>query len=122
MAREKSTWLAELFSIELKFTTDPLSNCFSNNIKTKFLKLDDIKKQMFIKENPIVPSKTTCCICGFILGTEACGEHQRWYNFIAEMEYLFLRNIYSEIDLEKMEKKIFVTTTAALKNLLNSYQ
>ena len=60
---------------------------------------------MFIKENPIVPSKTTCCICGFILGTEACGEHQRWYNFIAEMEYLFLRNIYSEIDLEKMEKK-----------------
>ena len=44
---------------------------------------------MFIKENPIVPSKTTCCICEFLLDTEACGEHQRWCNFIVEMEYLF---------------------------------
>ena len=75
LAREKSTWLAELFSVELKFTTDTLNNWFSNTIKTKFLKLDDIKKQMFIKENLIVSSKTTCCICGFLLDTEACGEH-----------------------------------------------
>ena len=118
MASEKSTSLAEIISVELKFTIDTFNNWFSNTIKRKFLELDDIKKQVFIKENRIVPSKTTCCICGFLLDTEACEEHQRWYDFIPEMEYLFLRNIYSEKDLEK----IFVTTTAALKNLLNSYQ
>ena len=61
-AREKSTSLSELFSIELKFTIDPLNNWFSNNVKPKFLELNDIKKQIFIKENPAVPSKTTCCI------------------------------------------------------------
>ena len=60
---------------------------------------------MFIKEHTIVPSKTNCCICGILLDTEACGEHQRWYDFIIEMESLFLRNIYSEKDLEKMEIK-----------------
>ena len=102
---EKSTSLAELFSLELKFIIDTLNNWFSNTIKTKFLELDNIKKQMFIKENCIVPSKTTCCICGFLVDTEACGEHQRWYDFIVEMEYLFLRNIYSEKDVEKMEIK-----------------
>ena len=105
MAREKSTSLTELFSGELKFAIDTLNNWFSNTIKTKFLDLDDIKKQRFIKENPIVPSKTTCCICGFSLGTEACQEHQQWYNFIVEVEYLFLRNIYSEKDLKNGYKK-----------------
>ena len=33
--REKSTSLAELFSIELKFTIDTLNNWFSNTIKLK---------------------------------------------------------------------------------------
>lgn len=103
LAREKSTSLAELFSVELKFTIDTLSSWFSNTFEPKFLELDDIRKQMFIKENPIVPFKTTCCICGFLLDTEACEEHQRWYDFIVEMEHLFIRNIYSDKDLEKME-------------------
>ena len=58
LAREKSTSLAELFSVELKFTIDTLNSCFSNTIKAKFLDLDDIKKQVFIKENPFVPSKS----------------------------------------------------------------
>ena len=118
LACEKSTLLTELFSVELKFNIDTLNNWFLNTIKTKFLESDDNKKQMFIKENHIVPSESTCCICGFLLDAETCGEHQRWYDFIVEMEYLFLRNIYSEKDLQK----IFVTTAAALENLLNSYQ
>ena len=81
LEREKSTSLAELFSIELKFTTDTLSSWFSDIFEPKFLELDDIRKQMFIKENPMVPFKTTCCICGFLPDTEVCGEHQRWYDF-----------------------------------------
>ena len=122
LASEKSTSLTELFSVELKFTIDTLNNWFLNAIKAKFLELHDIKKQMFIKEIPIVPSETVCCICGFLLDTEACGEHQRWYDFIVEMEHLYIRNIYSNKDLEKMEIKVFVTTTDALKNLLTSYR
>ena len=82
LAHEKSTSLSELFSVELKFTIDPLNNWFSNTIKPKFLELNDIKKQLFIKENPAVPSKITCCIRGFLLDTDACGEHKMWYDFI----------------------------------------
>ena len=77
LVRQKFTSLAELFSVELKFTIDTLNNWFSNTINPKFLELNDIKNQMVIKGNPIVPSKTTCCICELLLDTEACREHQR---------------------------------------------
>lgn len=82
LAREKSTWLAELFFVELKSTADALYNWFTNMIKAKFHELNDFKKQLFIKENPIVPSKTACCICGFLLDIEAEGEHLQWYDFV----------------------------------------
>ena len=44
LAHEKSTSLAELFSIELKFTIDTLNAWFSNTIKSKLFYLNDIKK------------------------------------------------------------------------------
>ena len=44
LAPKKSTSLAELFPVELKFIIDILSNLFRNTIKTKFLELSDIKK------------------------------------------------------------------------------
>ena len=103
LAREKSTFLAELFSVELKFTMDVLNDWFSDTIKPKFLDVNDIKKQIFVKENPTIPSKTTCSICGFLLDVQARGEHKRWYDFIIECEYLFLRNIYNHTDLQKMK-------------------
>ena len=104
LAREKSTSLAELFSAELKFTIDTLNDWFSNVIKPKFFELNDIKQQIFIKENPIVPSKTTCSICGFLLDVKADSEeHKNWYDFIIECEHLFLRNIYSSTDLKEMD-------------------
>ena len=77
LAREKSTSLAELFSVELKCTIDALDNCFSNTIKPKVLELNDIKKQIFLKENPILSSKTTCSLCGFLLDVQADSEHKR---------------------------------------------
>ena len=103
LAREKSTSLTELFSVELKFTIDTLNDWFSNTIKSKFLNVNYIKKQIFIKENPIVPSKTIFSICGFLLDVHARGEHKQWYDFIVECEHLFLRNIYSDADLQKMK-------------------
>ena len=72
----------------------------------------DIKKQTFIKEYPLVPSKTTCYICGFLLHVKACGEHNRWYDFIVERGNLFIRNIYTEDELKQMEN---------VKNTCNYY-
>ena len=61
------------------------------------------KKKNLIKENPIVSSKTVCSICGFLLDVHATGKHKRLYDFIAECEHLFLRNIYCNTDLQEMK-------------------
>ena len=73
LAREKSTSLAEIFSVELKFTVDTLNEWFSRIIKTKFFELDDIKTQINLKENPVDQSKTICSICGFLLNVDGEG-------------------------------------------------
>ena len=91
LACEKSTSLAELFSVELKFTVVALNHWFSRIIKPKFFDLDDNKKQIFVKENPIDQSKTMCSICGFSLNVESDG----WFDFVVKCEHLFLRNIYN---------------------------
>lgn len=45
LAREKSTSLAELFLVELKFAVDTLNDWFSHTIKPKFFELNDIKNK-----------------------------------------------------------------------------
>ena len=112
LTREKSSSLSELFSVELKFTIDTLNKSFSTIIKPKFLQKPGIKKQTFNKENLLISSKTGCYIYGISLDTEACGEHDRWFDFIVETEHLFIRNIYTEDDLEQMEN---------VKNTCNYY-
>ena len=42
LAREKSTSLSELFSVELNFTTDTLNKWFKSVFKSKFLELNEI--------------------------------------------------------------------------------
>ena len=91
LAREKSTSLTELFSVELKFTVNTLNEWFSRIIKLKFFELDDIKKQTFLKENPLDQSKTICSICGFLMNVDGEG----WSDFVLKCEHLFLRNIYT---------------------------
>ena len=73
LACEKSFSLAELFSVELKFTVHTLNAWFSNITKPKCFELDDIKKQIFLKKNPIDQSKTICSICGFLLNVDGEG-------------------------------------------------
>ena len=91
LAREKSTSLAEIFSVELKFTVDTLNDWFSNTIKPTFLELNDIKKQIFTMGNRAVCAKTICSISSFLLDVEEEG----WYDFIVKREHLFFRNIYT---------------------------
>lgn len=38
-----------------------------------------------------------------MLDVQADSEHKPWYDFVVECEYLFLRNIYSNNDLQKMK-------------------
>ena len=107
LARKKSTSLAELFYVELKFTIDTLNDWFSRIIKPKFFELDDTKKQIFMKENLIVNSKTICLICGLLQDVEG----DRWFEFVVKCEHLSLRNIYTsnelkQIDIETEEKYI----------------
>ena len=49
LAREKATSVAELFSVELKFSADTLNDWFSRIIKLKFIEIDDIKKRYIEK-------------------------------------------------------------------------
>ena len=89
--------------MELKSTVDTLNDWFTNIMKPKFLELSDVKRQIFIKENKIIPSQTTCSICVFLLDAEIEGEHKRWCNFVVEREHLFLRNIFTLNELREMK-------------------
>ena len=99
LAREKLTSLAELFSVELKFTIDTLKVWFGKIIKPKFFEIDYAKKQDFREKNP-VNSSTVCYLCEFPLVADS---EKDWSDFVARCEYLFLKNIYSYDDLKQMK-------------------
>ena len=114
--------MTELFSADLKFTINILNNWFSSTIKPKFLELHDNRKYLFIKENPLIPSETTCAICGFLLDVEANGNGKlRWYDLIVDCEHLFLRNIYEEVELKKMKIYNFSDFYDIFDRLINLY-
>ena len=101
LAREKLTFLAELFSFELKFIIDTLKASFTKIIKPKFFEIDCTKKQDFRKENP-VGSSTLCYLCDFPLVADS---EKGWFDFVAGCEYLFLKNIYTYNDFKEMNIK-----------------
>ena len=89
LGREKSNSFVELFSVELKVRINTLNAWFSDTTKSKYLNLNDIRKQIFIKKNLIVPFKSVCSICGFLVDVDAEGEHTQWHSFIVGCEHLF---------------------------------
>ena len=98
---------------------DTLVKWFNCTLKSKFLELDEIQKQIFTKENPIDFSKAYCCICGFKPSTSAKEVHKKvqnltnCYDFTVQQKYLLIRNNYEYEDLSQMEN---------LKSLENSYE
>ena len=110
LAREKSISLSELFSVKLKFTINMLNKWFKSVFKSIFLELNEIQKQIFVKENPLNLSETCCCICGILLDTEISHKHKKtekisaWYDFTVQTERLFIRNICSKEETSSMEK------------------
>ena len=94
--REKNTAPAEMFSIELKFTTDCLKNWFAKKCKVLDLEID--MKTEFIQKNP--PKKTDfCCLCHFPMDPRA---QNGWADHVFRAEHLFLENIYTEKQMRQM--------------------
>ena len=97
LAREKLTSLAELFSVDLKFTINILKDWFSRIIKPKFFEIDSSGKQKFRKDNPL-DKNAVPCLCDFPLAVDGV---KGWFDFAARCEHLFLRNIDSYENLKK---------------------
>ena len=99
LSRQKSTSLAERFSIELKFTIDALREWFNRIMKPELFELDCFEKKALRKKNPMT-KEITCVICDFSLSAEA---ENGWFEHVAKAEHLFLRNISSESEMKFME-------------------
>ena len=107
--KTKSTSLSEMFSKELKFTIDVLVKWFNDIFKSRFNELDELKKQKFIRENPIDWSNQKCVISDLKLAISLSEGYQKteklttWYDFTIQKEHLFLKNIFSYDELKKPE-------------------
>ena len=95
--KEKNTALAEMFSVELKFTIDCLKSWFQKNHKISEIDID--QKLEFIRKNP-VKKDSLCCLCDFPIDPKV---EKGWLDHVIKAEYLFLENIYSEDEMKKMK-------------------
>ena len=111
--REKNTALAEMFSIELKFTTDCLKNWFAK--KHKILDLEIDLKTEFIQNNPL-KKDDLCCLCDFPMDPRA---QNGWAEHVFRAEHLFLENIYTEKQMQKMGIDKFEYFTQKLNSILD---
>ena len=94
--REKNTALADMFSIELKFTVDCLKSWFSKKHKVLDIEID--QKTEFIKKNP--PKKEDlCCLCDFPIDPRV---QNGWAEHVFRAQHLFLENIYTEKAMREM--------------------
>ena len=67
LKKEKESALSEMLSTEHKFTVDMLVKCFNELFKSRFNEPNEIKKQLFTRDNPVDWSNQKCVICNFKL-------------------------------------------------------
>lgn len=91
--REKTTGVAKMFSIELKFTVDCLKFWFNKN--KKVLEISPEQKKNFFDTAP----KNDCCLCDFPLQSKAKNGS---FEHVCKVEYLFLENIYTSKEMYRM--------------------
>ena len=108
--RKKNTALAEMFSVELKFTVDSLKFWFNKNKKV----LETTQEQRFqFAQNSI---KQTCCLCDLPLQSRA---DNGWFEHICKVEHLFLEHIYSAREMCQMGIAEFGIYFDKLKQILD---
>ena len=112
--REKNTALAEMFSIELKFTVDCLKFWFTK--KHKILDLEIDLKADFKQNNPL-EKETLCCLCNFPIDPRS---KNGWVDHVFKVEHLFLENIYSEKQMVQMGIDKFEVFSQKLNTILDS--
>ena len=112
--REKPTALAEMFSIDLKFTVDCLKFWFQKN--HKIIELDVDEKDEF-KRNNLLTKQTLCCLCNFPIEPRA---ENGWAQHVFKAEHLFLENIYSKKQMDQMGIKNFETFSLKLNKILDN--
>ena len=108
--KEKKTALAEMFSIELKFTVDCLKFWFERY--RKVLEVDRVERIIFVRDN----SKKDCCLCDFPLQSRA---ENGWCQHVFKAEYLFLENIYSTKEMFQMGIDNFEVYCQKLNSILD---
>ena len=111
--RENNTALAEMFSIELKFTIDCLKFWFQKNHKILELEIDF--KTEFKQNNPLT-KKTLCCLCDFPMDPRV---KNGWANHVFKAEHLFLENIYSQKQMACMGIDKFEHFSKKLNKILD---
>ena len=94
LKKEKESALSDMFSTELKFTVDMLVKWCNDLFKSRFNEPDEIKKQLFTRDNPVDWSNQKCVICNFKLAASLNEGHgtcklTTWYDFIEQKEHLF---------------------------------
>ena len=111
-SKKKRNAVAEMFSTELKFASDCLLNWFYSKNKKNELSIHE--KRDYETKNPIDWESGKCQICTFPLHVNPSdnittdNNKMSYGDFIIQKEHKFLRNIFSEEDLQKSD---------AIKNL-----
>ena len=108
---EENTSLAEIFSIELKFTVDCLKFWFERN--RKVLEISEHQRIQFTKNNV----KTTCCIYDFPIQSRA---DKGWFEHVCKAEYMLLENVFGSKDLYQMKIPNFETYFDKVKKILDN--
>ena len=109
--RKENTALAEMFSMELKFTVDCLKFWFEQN--RKVLEITEQQQHQFTQNN----AQKTCCICDFPIQSRA---GNGWFEHVCKAEYLFLENIFDAKDMYKMGIANFQKYFNKIKKLLDN--
>ena len=116
--REKSTSLAEMFCIELKFTIDTLKFWFNKIIKPRSFEVDYNQKDRFEKDN-LITKENLCSICDFPINLHS---DNGWLEHAAKPEHLFLRNIYDQYQMKTMKIDGFNDYSNRIYRLLNIFE
>ena len=85
--REKNTALAEMFSVELKFTVDCLKFWFNKSHKINNLELE-LEEKIAYMQSHLKKGNTLCCFCDFPIESRASNG---WSSHVFKAEHLFFR-------------------------------
>ena len=116
--RERNTALAEMFSVELKFTVDCLKFWFDKTHKINNLEVKLEDKLDFTRNYP-KNSDIVCCLCDFSIKARA---PNGWSHHVFKAEHLFLENIYSEQQMKIMGIDKFEVYSKKLDKILDDLE